>query len=447
MKVSFRGGVHPSHKSKDPTKGLKTREYVSDTVKIIMNMNIGAPAKPCVKKGDEVKVGQVIGEAQGFMSVPVHASVSGTVLAVEPIPYLTEAPSTAVTIQNDFKDEWVELHPLGDVEHVDPALVVPAIQNAGICGMGGACFPTHVKLSLKPDQSCDTIIVNGAECETHLTADHRLMLENGRRIVDGLRAVMRALNVKNGVIAIEDNKQDAIAAMKEASFGRQGVTVQALRTKYPQGGEKQLIEAVTGRQVPSGGLPIQVHVIVLNVGTCAAIADAIIDGKPLISRITTVTGCVRNPANLRLRIGTLAEDLIGECGGFSEDAGKIVFGGAMTGLPIPNTGVPIAKATNGVVVYNKHDGVSVEEGPCIRCGKCVSVCPIGLNPFQIKAAADADDLEKCKALHVMDCILCGSCSYECPSRRWLTASFKIAKQKITLQAKKAAAAQQGGNEK
>ena len=293
-----------------------------------MNMNIGAPAKPCVKKGDQVRVGQVIGEAQGFMSVPVHASVSGTVLAVEPIPYLAEAPSMAVTIQNDFKDEWVELHPLGDVEHVDPSLVIPAIQNAGICGMGGACFPTHVKLSLKPDQKCDTIIVNGAECETHLTADHRLMLENSRRIVDGLRAVMRALDVKNGVIAIEDNKADAIAAMKEAAFGRQGVTVKSLRTKYPQGGEKQLIEAITGRQVPSGGLPIQVNVVVLNVGTCAAIADAIIDGRPLISRITTITGCVRSPANLRLRIGTLVEDLIGECGGFSEEAGKIEIGRA-----------------------------------------------------------------------------------------------------------------------
>ena len=439
MKVSFRGGVHPGHNSKKPTEAVGTREYVSDTVKIIMNMNIGAPAKPCVKKGDQVKVGQVIGEAQGFMSVPVHASISGTVLSVDSIPYLAEDPVGCVTIQNDFQDEWVELEPLGDVEHVDPKLIIPAVQKAGICGMGGACFPTHVKLSLKPDQKCDTIIVNGAECETHLTADHRLMLENGKRIVDGLRAVMRALDVKDGVIAIEDNKKDAIAAMRQASFGRQGVRVQPMKTKYPQGGEKQLIEAVTGRQVPSGGLPIQVSTVVLNVGTCAAIADAVIDGKPLISRITTVTGCVRNPANLRLRIGTLVEDIIGECGGFSEDPGKIIFGGSMTGLPLPNTNVPVSKSTNGIVVYNKREAVSVDEGPCIRCGKCVSVCPIGLNPFQIKAATDVDHLDRAKELHVMDCILCGSCSYVCPSRRWLTASFKIAKQKITIQAKKEAA--------
>ncbi len=433
--------MHPAHKSKNPTKAEPVRTYVSDTVKIIMNMNIGAPATPCVKKGDTVKMGQVIGEANGFMSVPVHASVSGTVLSVEPITYTGGQVANCVTIQNDFQDDWVELHPLGNVEQVDPALVIPAIRDAGICGMGGACFPTHVKLSLKPDQKCDTIIVNGAECETHLTADHRLMLENSIRIVDGLRAVMRALNVENGVIAIEDNKPDAIKAMTAACSGRAGVRVQPLRTKYPQGGEKQLIEAVTKRQVPSGGLPINVNTVVLNVGTCAAIADAIVDGKPLIERITTVTGCVRKPSNLKLRIGTIAEDAIGECGGFSEEPGKIFFGGAMTGMCLPNVTLPTAKATNGIVVLNKADAASVEEGPCIRCGKCVAVCPIGLNPYLMKAAADKGDIAQAKALHVMDCVLCGSCSFECPARRWLTASFKMAKTKIAAEARKQKEAQ------
>ncbi len=436
MKVTFHGGVHPAHSSKNPTKAEPVRTYVSDTVKILMNMNIGAPATPVVKKGDTVKMGQVIGEANGFMSVPVHASVSGTVLSVEPITYTGGMPATCVTIQNDFQDDWVELEPLGNVETVDPKLVIPAIQKAGICGMGGACFPTHVKLSLKPDQKCDAIIVNGAECETHLTADHRLMLENSVRIVDGLRAVMRALNVEKGVIAIEDNKPDAIEAMTAACSGRTGVRVQPLKTKYPQGGEKQLIDAVLKRQVPSGGLPIAVGAIVLNVGTCAAIADAIVDGKPLVERITTVTGCVRKPSNLRMRIGTIVEDAIGECGGFSEEPGKIIFGGAMTGMCLPNITVPTAKATNGIVVFNKADAASVEEGPCIRCGKCVSVCPIGLNPYLIKAAADKGDMARAKALNVMDCILCGSCSFECPSRRWLTASFKMAKTKIAAEAKK-----------
>lgn len=436
MKATFRGGVHPAHGSKAQTQGLATRSFVSDTVRIIMNMNIGAPSQPCVAKGDHVKIGQVIGEPVGFLGLPVHASVSGEVVSVEPIPYLSEQPAMCVTIHNDFADEWVELHPLGSVETVDPALIIPAIKNAGICGLGGASFPTHVKLSIKPEQKCDCIIANGAECETHLTCDHRLMLENPVRVVDGLRAAMRAINVKEGIIAIEDNKPDAIEAMRKACQGREGVRVQVLKTKYPQGGEKQLIEAVTGRQVPSGGLPIQAGVIVMNVATCAAVADAVIDGKPLVERIVTVTGAVRQPANLRLRIGTITEDIIGECGGFSGDVGKVIFGGAMTGMCAPNTSIPIAKATGGILVLDKQDAASVEEGPCLRCGKCVEVCPIGLHPLMIKIAADADRIDECKQLHVLDCTLCGSCSFICPAHRWLTASFKVAKQKLAAQAKK-----------
>ena len=436
MKATFRGGVHPAHGSKAQTQGLATRSFVSDTVRIIMNMNIGAPSQPCVAKGDHVKIGQVIGEPVGFLGLPVHASVSGEVVSVEPIPYLSEQPAMCVTIHNDFADEWVELHPLGSVETVDPALIIPAIKNAGICGLGGASFPTHVKLSIKPEQKCDYIIANGAECETHLTCDHRLMVENPVRVVDGLRAAMRAINVKEGIIAIEDNKPDAIEAMRKACQGREGVRVQVLKTKYPQGGEKQLIEAVTGRQVPSGGLPIQAGVIVMNVATCAAVADAVIDGKPLVERIVTVTGAVREPANLRLRIGTITEDIIGECGGFSGDVGKIVFGGAMTGMCAPNTSIPTAKATGGILVLDKQDAVSAEEGPCLRCGKCVEVCPIGLHPLKIKIAADADRIDECKRLHVLDCTLCGSCSFICPAHRWLTASFKVAKQKLAAQAKK-----------
>lgn len=436
MKATFRGGVHPAHGSKAQTQGLATRSFVSDTVRIIMNMNIGAPSQPCVAKGDHVKIGQVIGEPVGFLGLPVHASVSGEVVSVEPIPYLSEQPAMCVTIHNDFADEWEELHPLGSVETVDPALIIPAIKNAGICGLGGASFPTHVKLSIKPEQKCDCIIANGAECETHLTCDHRLMLENPVRVVDGLRAAMRAINVKEGIIAIEDNKPDAIEAMRKACQGREGVRVQVLKTKYPQGGEKQLIEAVTGRQVPSGGLPIQAGVIVMNVATCAAVADAVIDGKPLVERIVTVTGAVREPANLRLRIGTITEDIIGECGGFSGDVGKVIFGGAMTGMCAPNTSIPIAKATGGILVLDKQDAASVEEGPCLRCGKCVEVCPIGLHPLKIKIAADADRIDECKQLHVLDCTLCGSCSFICPAHRWLTASFKVAKQKLAAQAKK-----------
>ena len=435
MKVTFKRGVHLSYANKNATKALPVRDFVSDEVRLIMSMHIGAPSTPCVKKGDLVKLGQVIGEPVGFLGIPVHASVSGEVTDVSAVPYLGEGNVTCVTIKNDFKDEWTELNPLGNVETVDPSLIVPAIKNAGICGMGGASFPTHVKLSLKPEQKCEQVIVNGAECETHLTCDHRLMLENGAKIIDGLRAVMRALNVENGVICIEDNKPDAIENMTRLASGRKGVRVQVLKTKYPQGGEKQLIEAVTGRQVPAGKLPIDVGCVVCNVGTCAAIADAITLGKPVIDRITTVTGCVKQPANLRVRIGTVAEDIIGACGGFSEEPGKIAFGGGMTGMCLPNTDIPTAKSTGGIVVYNEKDAKSIDEGPCIRCGKCVAACPIGLNPYLIKRAADADKLDEAKALNVNDCILCGCCSYECPSRRWLTASFKIVKQKLAAQAK------------
>ena len=440
MKATFRGGVHPAHGSKRPTQALAIRDFVSDTVQIMMNMHIGAPSKPCVKKGDHVLLGQVIGEPVGGLGLPVHASVSGEVVSVDAMPSLSGDPAQTVTIKNDFQDEWVELHPLGNVETVDPALIIPAVRDAGICGMGGASFPTHVKLTVPEGKKCEFVLANGAECETHITCDDRLMQENATRVVDGLRAVMRAMDVKQGIIGIEDNKPAAIAAMEKACQGRDGVRVQVIRTKYPQGGEKQLIQVLTGREVPSGGLPIDCGCVVVNVGTCAAVADAIIDGKPLIDRICTVTGAVRSPANLRVRIGTITADIVGECGGYSVDPGKIFFGGAMTGLALPNDGMPTAKATNGIVVFSREDAASPEEDPCIRCGKCVEACPIGLNPYDMKISADIEKWDDCKKKHVLDCMLCGACSFICPARRWLTPSFKIAKQKIAEQAKKEAAA-------
>ena len=423
--------MHGQHEGKMPTRNIPIRDFVSDTVCIPMGMHLGAPSKPCVNKGDFVKIGQVIGEPVGGLGLPVHASVSGEVTAVEERQHLGAAPVMCVVIRNDFADEWVEgIKGYGNVETVDPAVVIPAVKAAGICGMGGASFPTHVKLSVPEGKTCDTIILNGAECETFLTADFRLMIEHSGKIVDGLRAVMRALNVKRGVIAIEDNKPEAIEAMRKAASGREGVEIAVMRTKYPQGGEKQLIKAVTGREVPSGKLPIEVHTIVMNVGTAAAVADAVIDGRPLIDRITTVTGCVQHPANLRLRIGTIIADVIGECGGFSEEPGKIVFGGGMTGLCVPDTDVPMTKANNGIVVYNVKDARSVDESPCIRCGRCVDACPMHLVPPSIAAAYKNGDPAAMEKLDVGSCMECGCCSFACPAHRHIVQTMRMAKDAV-----------------
>lgn len=418
------------HEGKAETATKPIRPFVSDSVRIPMSMHLGAPSTVVVKKGDRVLMGQVIGEAVGPRGVPVHASVSGEVTAVGPAQQLGKVPVECVTIQNDFADEWVELHPLGDVETVDKDRIIPAIQAAGIVGMGGATFPTHAKLMLPPGKTVDTILVNGAECETYLTSDHRLMLEEPERIVGGLRAVMRAMGVKRGVIGIEDNKMDAIAAIEKAAAGREGVEVAVLAMKYPQGGEKQLITAITGREVPSGGLPMDAHVVVINVGTAAAIYDAITEGKPLISRVTTVTGCVQEPSNLLLRIGTMFSDAISGCGGCKGHPGKIIAGGSMTGIPAPDEDVSAIKGTNGIVVFDEAQAKAQEETPCIRCSRCIYACPAGLDPQALNALYVQGDLDGMLGKHLMDCIQCGACSYVCPARRWLVASFQIGKEQI-----------------
>lgn len=454
----FDGGIHPmhaNHEGKSPTREMPIQDFISDTMCIPMAMHLGAPSEPCVAAGDHVKLGQIIGTPVGGLGLPVHASVSGEVISVEKKMYTGGAPVMCVTIKNDFQDEWVEgISGLGNVESADPAAIIPAVKNAGVCGMGGASFPSHVKMAVPEGKRCDVIIINGAECETFLTADDRLMRETPNRVVDGLRAVMRALNVENGVIAIENNKPEAIAAIEKAASGREGVEVVRLKTKYPQGGEKQLIKAVTGREVPSGKLPLDANAIVFNVATACAIADAVTDGIPLISRITTVTGCVKTPKNLKLRIGTIVADAVGECGGYSEDIGKLVLGGGMTGLAVPDDDVPLAKASGGIVAYSVKDAPHTDEGPCIRCGRCVEACPMRLNPYRLKNLCDSNELDRAKDENALDCIVCGCCSYVCPAERFITASIKNGKDKIMAaararaeaeKAKAAAETAKGGN--
>lgn len=424
----FRGGVHPLQSTqggKLATRDVPIRAFVPETVALPVNMHLGAPSKPCVEAGARVRIGEVVAAPVGARGLPVHASVSGRVTAVEPRPLASGGEALCVVIENDFRQEWAETAGLGDVESCDPGGVLDFIRAAGICGMGGAGFPTYAKLKIPDGKRCEAIIINGAECETFLTADHRLMLEAPARVVDGLRAVMRALGVSRGVIALEDNKPEAAGALETAARGRAGVEMRVFPTKYPQGGEKQLIEAVTGRQVPFGALPIDVQVVVLNAGTAAAIAEAVVAGKPLVERVVTVTGCVKNPSNLLSPIGAPIGALIAACGGYARAPGKLILGGGLTGLCAAQEDVPLSKTDSGVVVLDEAEARGFEEEPCIRCARCVDVCPMGLRPYLMKVFCDAGDFARAKEHDVLDCILCGACSYVCPARRQLTSSFKI----------------------
>ena len=439
LKKTFRGGVHPLHEiheGKPLTENCAVKPLVPSYVVIPMGMHLGAPSKPIVAKGDVVKAGQRIADPVGGLGLPVHASVSGTVVAVEERQQMRAAPEMCVVIENDMLDEWVELTTVGEVETVEPEKIIPAVMEAGICGMGGASFPTHVKMSVPPDKHADIVILNGAECEPYLTADYRKMLEEPDRIVDGLRLILRATGVKRGVIAIEDNKPEAIAAVSKAAEGREGVEVMPLKTKYPQGGEKQLIDAVTGRQVPRGKLPADAGALVFNVSTAAAIADAITLGKPLVERNTTITGAVKNPGNYRLRVGTQFEEVIAAAGGLNEDAAKILSGGPMMGICVSSEQTSITKASNGITVFTKEQAKAYEEGPCIRCGRCVNACPIHLMPFEMKYDCEKFDFEAAKKHGIMDCVFCGACEFSCPAHRHLTSSFKACKEEIVIKARR-----------
>ena len=426
---TFKGGIHPLEGENGKQATAQKPAILADAPKevaIMLSQHTGTGATPLVNPGDRVLLYQKIGEASGFVSAPVHASVSGKVLGIRRKINAQGAPVQAIVIEKDGLDETCPLTP-GDPEQMDSKQLVAAIREAGIVGLGGAAFPTHVKLSPPPDKKIDTVILNGAECEPYLTCDHRTMLDAPGAVIDGLLIAKRAVGASRAVVAIEDNKPDAIEVMKRAAEGK-GIEVLALPTKYPQGGEKQLIQVVTRRQVPSGKLPMESGCIAVNVSTAAAISAAIREGKPLVERTVTVTGAIDEPKNLRVRVGTPIRELIGQCGGLRANVNKVLIGGPMMGSAAANLEIPVVKATSGLLLMEDHP--MPKETNCIRCARCAKSCPIHLLPMQLHILTLHSQYDEAKADHVMDCIECGCCSYVCPAKLPLVQSIRVAKREI-----------------
>lgn len=434
---TFLGGIHPAY-NKDKTAGQPIEiAHVPQMLVFPMNQHIGAPCKPLVQVGDHVLRGQKIGDSDARISAPIHSSVSGQVVAIENRPHPGGRDSLAVVIENDGKDEtarpFVRPKP---IEELTPAEIVQIVREAGIVGLGGAAFPTHFKLVPPPGAKIEAVILNGAECEPYLTCDHRIMLEKPEDVVEGLRIIMKAVGVEQGYIGVEDNKKNAIAALAKACESYPQLTVVPLEVKYPQGLELQLIKAVLGREVPSGKLPADVGVIVNNVGTAAAVAEAVRTGRPLTERVVTVAGSlVEHPKNLLVRIGTPFRDLLEECG-LHGQPGKVIQGGPMMGITQGTTDVPVTKGVSGILALSESEAAPLEAGPCIRCGRCVDVCPMFLQPVNLGQFAERGMLEQAEAQHILDCRECGSCAFICPARRPILQHIRLAKSAILAKRRK-----------
>lgn len=439
---TFRGGVHP-HGQKEATAGKPIVNLAPPKELVFpLSQHIGAPAVPCVQAGDVVLMGQKIAEAGGFVSSNIHSSVSGTVKTIEKRLHPNGTIMECIVIENDEQDTPVaELSlPDRDYKTLSAKELIDLIQDAGIVGMGGATFPTHVKLSPPPEAKIDYVIVNGAECEPYLTSDYRAMLETPNDILTGLAILMQIFSLPVGYIGIEDNKPEAITAMKQAAadFQDADIRIVPLKTKYPQGSEKQLINAVTGRKVKPGNLPWQVGCIVSNIDTVASIFRAVVQHKPLIQRIITLGGdALNNPMNYRVRIGTPFSYVLEQSGGCSAPVKKLIMGGPMMGTAVPNQEVPVIKGTSGILALGEQAAWLDEEQPCLRCAKCLYVCPMNLQPNLLDKLSRNDDFAGLEKLHISDCLECGSCAFVCPSKRRQVQQIKIAKIKMRSQQTKA----------
>lgn len=426
----FRGGVHP------PENKIQTENMAVEEVKapkmlyVALLQHIGAPLDPIVAVGDRVLKGQKIADSQAFMSSPIHSPVSGIVKRIEDHVFPLMGRIKTVIIENDEQETWDELSKIEKWENVDRRTLLTMIREKGIVGIGGASFPTHIKLDPPADAKIDTLLLNGAECEPYLNSDNRLMIENPEKIVNGIKIIKKILGVNRAIVGIEENKPEAIASMRKAVEGT-GIEIAPLKTKYPQGGEKQLIKAVLDRQVPSGKLPSAVGVVVQNTGTAAAIYDGIVNGIPLIEKVVTVSGKgIINPKNIKIAIGTPFSYLLDYCGVNREVVDKLVMGGPMMGMAQFSEEAPVIKGTSGLLALTKEETNTYKTRACIGCGKCVEACPMGLEPLMFARLAAFEQWEQLKEYSLMDCIECGSCAYICPANRPLTEAIKIGKSKL-----------------
>ena len=427
------GGTHPPDSKLSSGAAIATPP-LPHTVSIPLSQHAGVPAIALVKKGDQVKTGQLIARAAGYISANIHSSVSGTVLRIEAIPDSSGYRREAVIIEvkgDEWEDSIDRKEDLITDINIQGEDVINKCQEAGIVGLGGAAFPTHVKLKLPEGKTCELLIINGVECEPYLTSDHRLMLEKGPEILTGIRLLMKALSVKKAIIGIEANKPDAIENLSRLCEGDNSISVQALSVKYPQGGEKQLIKALTGREIPSGGLPADVGAVVQNIATAFSVYEAVQKNKPLIERVVTITGkSLKTPSNLLARIGTPLSHLIDYAGGMPSDTAKIINGGPMMGKALGNAELPFIKAMSGVVLLPETEVPNRIDQPCIRCAKCISACALKLEPYLLMNLSRKELYERAESEHITDCCECGSCSFICPASRPLLEYIRYGKTKV-----------------
>lgn len=436
-KLTFSGGIHP-YDGKDMSKDIPIKAVypVSDLV-YPLSQHIGAPAKPVVSVGDHVLMGQLIAEADGFVSSPIYSGVSGTVKAIEEHRVAVGSVVQSIVIENDGLYTEAESFPIIPLEEMTSEQIIARVRDAGIVGMGGAGFPTHVKMSVKEPAKIDYVIVNGAECEPYLTSDYRKMIEEPEKLIDALKVYLKVFPYSLGIIAIEDNKADCIKIFKALTKEEPRITVKALRTKYPQGSERHLIYAVTGREINSKMLPADVGCVVSNVDTVNSVGHAIYEGKPLLHRIVTVTGnCIKNPRNFDVLVGTSYKDLVDEAGGFKKEPKKIISGGPMMGFCLFDLDVPVTKTGSALLCLANDDVSKMEPSACINCGKCVEVCPSHLIPKNLSDHASHFNEEAYLEEHGLECVECGCCSFICPAKRPLCQNIKSMRKMMLAKKKK-----------